>query len=157
MSAIPATQVQSQPGISQIPRLLAENPIPSVQPEFLHKISAGFPSPASDYIEDGLDLNAYLVQHKAASFFFNVEGESMCGAGIMPGDKVLVDRAVNAVHGHIVVAVIDAEYTLKRLFRWGGRLELRPENPAFKTIVINDDTGLEIWGVVTGVIRKYRV
>lgn len=121
-----------------------------------HKIAAGFPSPASDYMEPGLDLNDYLVPNKASSFLFTVAGDSMAGAGIMDGDKVIVDRSVNPVHGKIVIAVVNAEYTLKRLFHFNGRLELRSENRAYSPIPIVEGCELEIWGVVVGVVRRYR-
>lgn len=123
---------------------------------FSHKIAAGFPSPASDYMEPGLDLNEYLVANKAASFMFTVSGDSMAGAGIMDGDKVVVDRSVRPVHGKIVIAVVNSEYTLKRLFNFNGVLELRAENAAYRAIRMEEGTELEIWGVVVGVVRKYR-
>ena len=147
----------SQPGVSQVPLPLAQFPLPSARPEISHRISAGFPSPAADYTEEGLDLNALLVQHKAASFFFTVEGDSMRDAGILDGDKVVVDRSVAPLHGHIVIAVIDSEYTLKRLYCQRGRVELRPDNPAYKSICLAEGSELQIWGVVTGVVRKLRV
>lgn len=121
-----------------------------------HKIAAGFPSPASDYMEPGLDLNEYLVPNKAASFLFTVTGESMAGAGIMDGDKVVVDRSVAPVHGKIVIGVVNGEYTLKRLFHFNGRLELRSENAAYAPIRMVEGCELEIWGVVVGVVRRYR-
>lgn len=139
------------------PQALAQAPTISTQPEFLSPIQAGFPSPAFDYSETGLDLNDYLVRHKSASFYFTVEGDSMLHAGIMDGDKVLVDKSIKPLHGHIVVAVIDGEYTLKRLFNLNGVVELRPENPAYAPIRLSEGSELEIWGVVTGVIRKVRV
>jgi len=123
-------------------------------PLLLQKIPAGFPSPASDFSEGGLDINAYLIRHRAASFYFSVEGDSMSGAGILDGDKVLVDRAVESRHGHIVVAVINNEYTLKRLYRRRGVLELRSENPAYPPIRPKENEELQVWGVVIGVIRK---
>lgn len=129
----------------------------STRPLVQHKISAGFPSPAADYVEKGLDLNAFLVQHKEASFFFMVVGDSMSGIGIMDGDIVLVDRSVTPSHGHYVLAVIDGEYTLKRLHKRQGVIELHPENRAYAPIRLIDGQELQIWGVVTGVIRKYRV
>lgn len=120
----------------------------------LHRLAAGFPSPAADYAERSLDLNSYLVQHKEASFFFRVTGDSMSGAGILDGDIVLVDRAVQAQHGHIVLAVLDGEYTLKRLFRAAGAVELHPDNPAYSPIRLADGHELQVWGVVTAVVRK---
>lgn len=107
-------------------------------------------------MEPGLDLNEYLVRNKAASFLFSVAGDSMIGAGIMDGDKVVVDRSVAPVHGRIVIAVINSEYTLKRLFHFNGLLELRSENKSYSPIRMEEGTELEIWGVVVGVVRKYR-
>ena len=135
----------------------ARHPEAYTRPLIQHKLSAGFPSPATDYTEKGLDLNAFLVQHKEASYYFRVVGESMSGVGIIDGDIVLVDRSVTAAHGHFVLAVIDGEYTLKRLYLLDGAVELHPENPAFKPIRLVDGNELLIWGVVTGVIRKIRV
>lgn len=134
----------------------ALEPVNCEFPLILHRVSAGFPSPAADYVERSLDLNTFMVQHKEASFFFRVTGESMSGAGILDDDIVLVDRSLNAGHGDIVLAVIDGEYTLKKLFKKLGRVELHPDNPAYKPIVLNDGNELQIWGVVVGVVRKYR-
>ncbi|MBD3892775.1 translesion error-prone DNA polymerase V autoproteolytic subunit [Hydrogenophaga sp.] len=120
----------------------------------LHRVQAGFPSPAADHIEEGLDLNHYLVRHRAASFLFTVQGDSMQGAAIVDGDKVVVDRSIEPRHNHIVIAVLDGEYTIKRLYRHAGRVELRPENPAFEPIRLADDSQLEVWGVVVGVVRR---
>jgi DNA polymerase V len=120
-----------------------------------HPISAGFPSPAGDYVEDGLDLNNYLVQNKPATFMFTVRGESMIVAGIHDGDKVVVDRALKAKHNDIVVAVVDGEYTIKRLYKYRGRIELRPENPDYQPITFTEGKELQIWGVVVGVVRRY--
>lgn len=134
----------------------ALNPVICEFPLLLHRISAGFPSPAADYVEKTLDLNTFMVQHKEASFFFRVVGESMSGIGILDDDIVLVDRCVDAAHGDIVLAVIDGDYTLKRLFKQPGCVELHPENPAYKPIRLRDGNELVIWGVVVGVVRKYR-
>lgn len=120
-----------------------------------HRISAGFPSPATDYVEDGLDLNDYLVRNKPATFMFTVKGDSMTGASIEEGDKVVVDRAQQPKHDDIVVAVVDGEYTIKRLFKHMGRIELRPENPAYTPITFHDGSELVVWGVVVGVVRRY--
>lgn len=140
----------------QEPLPAAEYPLQSTRPEISHRIAAGFPSPAADYTEDGLDLNAYLIQHKAASFFFEVSGDSMIGVGILDGDKVAVDRSITPQHGHIVVAVLNGEYTIKTLFRQAGRVELHAENPHFKPICMVEGSELAIWGVVVGVVRKLR-
>ena len=120
-----------------------------------HRISAGFPSPAADYAEDGLDLNDYLVRNKPASFMFTVKGDSMMNAGIVEGDKVIVDRSVNAKNKDIVVAVVNGEYTIKRLYKTASKVELRPENPAYAPILFKEGSELEIWGVIVGVVRRY--
>ncbi len=121
----------------------------------LHSLSAGFPSPAADYAEDGLDLNDYLVRNKPASFMFTVKGDSMINAGIVEGDKVIVDRSVNPKSKDIVVAVVNGEYTIKRLYKTASKVELRPENPNYQPIVFKEGSELEIWGVVVGVVRRY--
>ncbi len=120
-----------------------------------HRISAGFPSPATDYMEDGLDLNDYLVRNKPATFLFTVKGDSMIGASIEADDKVVVDRARTPKHGDIVVAVVDGEYTLKRLYKRPPRVELHAENPAYSPIVFRDGNELVVWGVVVGMVRRY--
>ena len=142
--------------LHQEPQPAAEDPPVVEMPQCLVKIPAGFPSPAADYLDDALDLNAYLVPHKAASFFFTVEGVSMIRAGIWPGDKVAVDRSIEARHDDIVIAVVDGEFTLKRLYRQGGVVELRAENPRYAPIRFKEGEELTIWGVVTGLVRKYR-
>jgi len=141
--------------LNQEPQALARE-LASYELKLLsHRISAGFPSPAGDYVEDGLDLNNYLVQNKPATFMFTVRGESMIVAGIHDGDKVVVDRALKAKHNDIVVAVVDGEYTIKRLYKYRGRIELRPENPDYQPITFTEGNELQIWGVVIGVVRKY--
>jgi len=155
MIHLPLPQTGSPPTSAIRPVIVALST--STRPLLQHKISAGFPSPAADYVEKGLDLNVYLVQHKEASFFFEVVGDSMSGIGIIGGDIVLVDRSVTPVHGHIVLAVIDGEYTLKRLHLRHGVIELHPENAAYTPIRLIEGQELQVWGVVAAVIRKYRV
>lgn len=122
-------------------------------PLFGHKIAAGFPSPADDYVEDRIDLNQHLIRHKEATFFLRVTGDSMLGAGIHDGDLLVVDRAIDPADGKIVIAVLDGELTVKRLERRGGRVRLLPENPAFPAIEVSNEQDLVIWGVVTSVIH----
>ncbi len=107
--------------------------------------------------EGGLDANDYLIRHRIASYYFTVEGDSMRGVGILDGDKVLVDRAVEPKDGHIVVAVVNSEYTLRRLHHRGKAVELHAENPAYAPIRLKADEALQIWGVVVGVVRKIAV
>jgi DNA polymerase V len=125
-------------------------------PFFSSPISAGFPSAAEDHVENRLDLNRLLVQHPAATFFVRVEGESMRDAGIQTGDIAIVDRALVPESGRIVVAIINGEFTMKRLVKKENRLFLVAENPQFKTIELLPEMEFEIWGVVTYVIHKVR-
>ena len=125
-------------------------------PFFLSRVPAGFPSPADDYLEGELDLNELLIQHPAATFFVRLAGDSMVNAGLFDGDILVVDRAVTASHGHIVVAVIEGDMTVKRLHSQSGRVELRPENPAYKPIVFGEGRELVIWGVVIGSVRQFK-
>jgi DNA polymerase V len=81
-------------------------------PLFLERVSAGFPSPAEDYIEKTLDLNELCIQHPAATFFVRVQGESMIGVGIFPGDVLVVDRSLRAQHGDIIIASLESEMTV---------------------------------------------
>lgn len=118
------------------------------------RVAAGFPSPADDYIEGQLDLNEHLIQHPAATFYVRVSGDSMTGAGIYPGDILIVDRAVEATNGKIVIAVINGELTVKRLAITDGHVALRAENGAYPAIVITESMDFVIWGVVTGVVRR---
>ena len=143
------------PCLSQTPLEVAQEPVAFEFRLLTHRISAGFPSPAADYAEEGLDLNDYLVRNKPATFMFTVRGDSMIGASIEEGDKVVVDRAMTPKHDDIVVAVIEGEYTIKRLYKHQGRVELRPENPAYSPIIFNDGVELLVWGVVVGVVRRY--
>jgi DNA polymerase V len=150
----PATS-DFQQTLSQAPQGLASELSTSEIQLIVHPLSAGFPSPAGDYAEDGLDLNTYLIQNKPATFMFTVRGESMIVAGIHDGDKVVVDRALKPQHKDIVVAVVNGEYTIKRLFKYKGRIELCPENPDFPSITFSEGQELQIWGVVVGVVRRY--
>lgn len=120
-------------------------------------VRAGFPSPAEDYIEGSLDLNRHLIRHPAATFIVRVEGESMTGAGIFPGDLLVVDRSVEPVDGHVVIAVLDGELTVKRLKGRCGAWRLVAEHPDFPPIPMpNDEEGGQtsaIWGVVIHSVR----
>ena len=125
-------------------------------PMYSHSISAGFPSPADDYIEDRLDLNELLVNNKAATFFLRVKGDSMINAGIHHGDIIVVDRSVQPAHRSIVVAVVDGELTVKRLISHGGMTELHAENPKYLPIRLQEGQELTIWGVVTSSVHQVK-
>lgn len=123
-------------------------------PLFLEGVSAGFPSPAQDFIECALDLNELCITHPAATFFVRVKGESMIGAGIYSGDILVVNKALTPHHNDIVIASLDGEYTVKQL-------SLKPagliaHNPAYKPIWLNDLSQLEIFGVVTNIVRSLK-
>lgn len=122
-------------------------------PIFLESVSAGFPSPADDYLEGRIDLNKQLVKHPAATFFVRVTGDSMIDAGIHSGDTLIVDRSVDPKDNNIVIAVINGELTVKRLSTIDKKIYLLPENHNFEPIEITEEMSFEIWGVVTNVIH----
>ena len=124
------------------------------RPLFMIPVSAGFPSPAEDYIEGKLDLNQHLIKHPAATFFVRVTGDSMIDAGIHPGDILIVDRAVEALDKKVVIAVIDGELTVKRIRNTKTGFILVPENDKYSPITITEGSDFEVWGVVTTVIHK---
>lgn len=119
------------------------------------KVSAGFPSPAADYEDKRLDINEYLVRNPVSTFFFAVEGDSMEGAEIFDGDILVVDKSVRPRHGHIVVAFVDGQRLVKRLFRRAGRVALVAENPNYPTLDIQEGQELEVWGVVVGKFKRF--
>lgn len=116
-------------------------------------VAAGFPSPAEDFYEDKLDLNELLVKHPASTFFVRVRGISMTNAGIKTGDILVVDKALAPLNGSIVIAIIDNEFTVKRLVKNNSEIYLKAENNDFKPIKSN----FEIWGVVTHIIKEARL
>ncbi len=124
-----------------------------VRPLFLSGVSAGFPSPADDYIDRQLDLNEYLITNPAATFFVRVAGDSMIGAGINDDDILIVDRSLPPVSGKIVIAVLDGELTVKKLVKTEESCRLVAENPNYPDILIKKGMELEIWGVVTSAIH----
>ena len=123
-------------------------------PLFASPISAGFPSPADDYVEKKLDLNEYLIRNRQATFFLRVSGDSMIGAGIHNGDLLIVDRSLPATHQKIVVAIVGGELLVKRLLRVNKKVSLAAENPGYAPIEVTEDSGFEVWGVVTNVIHE---
>jgi DNA polymerase V len=116
-------------------------------------VECGFPSPADDYLDRPLDFNELLIENPAATFAVRVAGESMLGAGIFPGDIAIVNRARPPVDGVIVLALLGSEFTIKRYRCKGKRVWLHAENPAFADIEVNEDSGFEVWGVITKSIR----
>jgi DNA polymerase V len=118
------------------------------------KVPAGFPSPAADHTQERIDLNKQLIRNKEATYIFRVKGDSMTGAGIYEGDALLVDRSMDPKHNHIVVALLNNEFTVKRLYRRGGVVKLIAENPIYPSRLIKEEDDFIVWGVVTNNIHK---
>jgi DNA polymerase V len=148
-------------------------------PIFITPVRAGFPSPATDYEEAKLDLNTHLIAHPNATFFVHIDGDSMIDAKIKSGDIAIVDRSLEAVNGDVILAVIDGDFTIKRLeirdkkgeiikdlkqknakltiaTQNTKQIRLLPENPEFEPIEITGNMTFQVWGVVTSVIHKMR-
>jgi len=123
---------------------------------FSHKVPAGFPSPADDHAEKSLDLNEYLIDQSESTFFVRIKGDSMIDAGILDNDIVIVDRSKSAAINDIVLASIDGEFTVKVLAKNSEGPYLMPANKEYKPIHIKSDSEFEIWGVVTGSVRKFK-
>ena len=117
-------------------------------------VHAGFPSPAADHARKQIDLNEHLIRNKEATFIFRVKGDSMVGIGIYDGDELLVDRSIEPKHGNIVLAVLNNEFTVKKLYRRGCVVKLLAENLIYPPIVVKDGEELTIWGVVTRNLHK---
>ena len=117
-------------------------------------VSAGFPSPADDYLEGSLDLNAHLIREPNATFFVRANGESMIGAGIHDGDLLVVDRSARVADGKVVIVALNGELTVKRFRKEKEKSWLMPENSKFKPILLNEQDDTHLWGVVTSVIHS---
>ncbi|MCY4306912.1 MAG: translesion error-prone DNA polymerase V autoproteolytic subunit [Rhodobacteraceae bacterium] len=122
-------------------------------PLYASPVEAGFPSPANDYLETALDLNEFLVQRPAATFLVRVQGDSMKDAGILDGSILIVDSSIEPQSGMIVLAIVDNEFTVKRLVKVRKTWTLQPENPDYSAIKVTKDT--EIRGVITASIQKF--
>ena len=123
-------------------------------PLFLDSVSAGFPSPATDYVENKLDLNDYLVKHPAATFIVKASGPSMIEAGILSGDLLIVDRSIAPKNDNIVIASVFGDLTVKKLCKKGSTLFLISANNDYPSIEVKEEMECFIWGVVTYVIHK---
>ena len=122
------------------------------RPVMINTIKAGFPSPAAHEYGESLDLNNYLIQRPESTFFIRVSGESMTDVGIFSGDLLIVDRSIQAQHRQIVIAIVDEEFVVKRLYKKEGNIKLQSENKLYPDIDVKND--LVIWGVVTYTIHK---
>ena len=119
-----------------------------------NSVAAGFPSPAEDHMDSSLDLNQHLIKHPSATFYVYARGDSMVSAGISNGDMLIVDRSLEARNDSIVVAIINGEFTVKRISKSNQCLYLMPHNSSYNPIKITEDMDFEIWGVVTHSIHS---
>ena len=117
-------------------------------------VVAGFPSPAADYTQQRIDLNNHLIRNKDATYLFRVKGDSMINVGIYENDILLVDRSVTPKHDHIILAQLNNEFTVKRLYRRGGIVKLIAENNIYPPRLIKEEDDLIAWGVVTYNLHK---
>jgi len=122
-------------------------------PLFSDLVQCGFPSPAADYVEQRIDLNELLIHHPSATYFVKAAGDSMIEAGISDGDLLVVDSSRTADHGDIVIAAVDGEFTVKRL-QLRPRIQLNPMNPAYCPILISNEDTLDVFGVVTFIVKS---
>ncbi len=127
-----------------------------ILPLYTSKVSAGFPSPADDHVEQRLNPSDYLVENDTATFFVRVKGDSMIEAGIFDNDVLVIDRSRTQQIGDIVLAVLDGEFTVKTLGWSRKSVKLIPANRNYPVIEIKKGQSLEIWGVVTGSMRKFK-
>ncbi|MBS1588569.1 MAG: translesion error-prone DNA polymerase V autoproteolytic subunit [Bacteroidetes bacterium] len=116
-------------------------------------ISAGFPSPALDFIDLTIDLNKHLIKHPSATFYGRVKGVSLKNAGIDDGDLLIIDRSIEPTNGKIAVCHIDGEFTAKRIKIAKGEIWLNPENEKYQPIRVTEENNFLIWGIVTHVIK----
>lgn len=117
-------------------------------------VPAGYPSPAADHTRKRIDLNKHLIYNSDATHVFRVAGDSMTGIGIYESDRLLIDRSIEPKHNSIVLAVLNNEFTVKRLYKRGGVVKLVAENPLYPAIVIKEADDFSIWGVVTFNLHK---
>jgi DNA polymerase V len=135
---------------------VAEHLEPMSLPYFdVPRPSAGFPSPAADFVEGQLDLNTHLIKQPSATFLVRIAGDSLSRAGILDGDLAVVDRSVQPRAGMIVVVVLYGELLIKRLQYSGEQVWLHSDNadPRFEPFLVPSDAAFEIWGAVTSTIR----
>ena len=140
-------------GASPLP--LAETPMLALL--LGNRVCAGFPSPAEDLGAQRIDLTQMLVVHAQATYLLRASGHSMQEAGIFDNDVLVVDRAIKPRHNHIVVAVVDGDFTVKHLYQRQGRIKLKAANPTYPDINPKEGQTIEVWGVVTACIKQFKV
>ncbi len=133
-----------------VPNLESELRIPYIK----DGVSAGFPSPAADFMETNIDLNKELSDNPLATFYIKVKGNSMIDAGINDKDVLVVDRSLEPQNNKIAICFIDGEFTVKRIKLEKDCLYLMPENSNYKPIKVTEENQLVIWGIVTYVIKN---
>jgi DNA polymerase V len=121
----------------------------------VQSVPAGFPAAANESRHELLSLDSYLVSNPASTVLFRVRGESMTGAGIFDGDLLVVDRSIEPVHGQVVVAAINNDMTVKRLYKRAGEVKLQAANPQFQDITLIESDEMSVWGVVTFSLRRW--
>ena len=124
-------------------------------PLLTDSVSAGFPSPADDHTEENIDLNEHLISNPFSTFFLRVKGDSMINAGIKDKDLIIVDKSLTAKPGNIIIAMIDGEFTMKRLSIKNGELYLKAENHNYPDFRFKNHINVQIWGVVIYSIHSY--
>lgn len=139
--------------VSEI-RVLADDAPPALIERADTEVLCGFPSPSQDYHTSEIDLNEFLMPNRVSTFLIRARGHSMMRAGIFDGDELVVDRSITPQDGHVVVAVIDGEMTVKRLRLRADGAVLAPENPAYPDIVVAELSELRVWGVVTRSLHR---
>ena len=151
MQDIPEKNIDPQESIPQ--EIMPEDQLPGLAQSGIH---AGFPSPATDYMTQAIDLNKELVKHPAATFYGRVVGDSMIDAGVEEGDILVIDKSLEAQDGDMAVCFVDGEFTLKHLRFHEGGLTLVPANERYPSIEIGEGSDFMMWGVVTYVIKRVR-
>lgn len=128
-----------------------DNPIIA---NYLQTIPAGFPSPAADYIQEEIDFNALLMPRPSSTYVVRVQGDSMIEAFIPNNALLVVDRSIKPANNHIVVAIVDSEFTIKRFIKNSSGIRLMPANPKFNPIPITEGMEFSVWGTVTRIITN---
>lgn len=118
-------------------------------------VHAGFPSPAEDLGAQRINLSDLLITHPQATYYVQARGRSMEGHGIFDGDILVVNKALRPQHNHIVVAVVDGEFTVKQLYQRSGRIRLKAGNPTYPDIIPSEGQTIETWGVVVAAIKRF--
>jgi len=123
-------------------------------PLYASYVSAGFPSPADDYLEDRIDLGKYLIRNPISTYLMRVKGTSMVDANIHEGDILVIDKSLKPADGLPVVCFLDGEFTVKTFRKADGKAWLMPANPAYKPIELTEEMDMRVWGVVVWILHK---